>query len=248
MKYLLLLFILLITSGCERKENAVSSEKNNAVVIKNLVSQAIDSNAVANNKLANLIDYSLPVMNNYNSIIVDSIIADNKTYYYVLLENPNPLYNKFAVYDSLLMPLLIDKSLNGNIFLEKINTNGEEFIKVEEAYLSKDTLVLNRLSLYLADASGVSLVFRTHTKFAKPEIEYFQDIIEISDTLTLIKTRISSSEKSDLNNKEDNFSYDPSTRKYLSTQNLFDEFIKKEIESFNYKPGKEQLIDPNLLK
>jgi len=241
MKYLLLLFILLITSSCERKENDVSSKKINAAVIKNLVTQAIDSNAVANNKLANLIDYSLPVKNNYNSITADSIIADNKTYYYVLLENPNPVFNKFAVYDSLLTPLFKDESLNGNIYLEKIKSGRMDFIKIDEAYLSKDTLLLNRLSLYLADTSGVSLVFRTHTKFAKPEIEYFQDIVEISDTL--IKTRISSSEKSDLNNKEDIFIYNPSAKKYSSTQNLFNEFIKKEVESFVYQPTKEQLID-----
>ncbi len=241
MKNLTLLFVFVFILGCERKENAVSSEKINAVVIKDLVSQALDSNAVANNKLANLIDYSLPVTKNYNSIIADSIIADSKTYYFVLLENPNPLYNKFAVYDSLLQPLLKDESLNGNIYLEKIKSSRKDFIKIDEAYISKDTLLLNKISLYSADSFGVSLAFRTHTKFAKPEIEYFQDIVEISDTL--IKTKISSSEKSPINNKEDNFIYNPSAKKYTSPQNLFDEFIKKEIESFNYKPGKEQLID-----
>jgi hypothetical protein len=246
MKYFLLLFLLLITSGCERKENIISPEKINTAVIKNLVTQAIDSNTVANGKLANLINYSLPVLNNYNSIIVDSIITGNKTYYYVLLENPNPLYNKFAVYNSLLTPLLIDESLNGNIYLEKIASGRKDFIKVDEAYLSKDTLLLNRLSLYSADSSGVSLVFRTHIKFAKPEIEYFQDIVEISDAL--IKTRISSSEKSFINNKEDNFIYNHSAKKYLSSQNLFDEFLKKEIGSFNYKPSKEELIDTTKTK
>jgi len=241
MKNLTLFLVFVFILGCGRKENTVTAKKINSAAIKNLVTHAIDSNTVANSKLANLIDYSIPVMKNYNSVIVDSLIADYKTYFYVLLENPNPLYNKFAVYDSLLIPLFIDKSLNGNIYLEKINAGNKEFIKIDEAYLSKDTLLLNRLSLYSIDSSGVSLVFRNHTKFAKPEIEYFQDVVEISDTL--IKTRISSSGKSSLNNKEDNFIYNLSTKKYSSTQNLFDEFIKKEIESFNYKPTKEELIN-----
>jgi hypothetical protein len=216
-------------------------EKINTATLKNLITQAIDSSTIANGKLANLIDYSIPVKKNYNSIIVDSTIADNKLYYYVLLENPNPVYNRFAVYDSLLTPLFKDESLNGSIYLEKINAGNKEFIKIDEAYLSKDTLVLNRLSLYSLESAGVSLVFRTHTKFAKPEIEYFQDIVKISDTL--IKTRMSSSEKSFINNKEDFFTYNSSAKKYSSTQNLFDDFLKKEIESFNYKPTKEQLTD-----
>src|SRR4030067_1586751 len=139
MKNLILFLIFIYIFGGDRKENTVTTEKINSAVIKELVNQAIDSNTAANNKLANLIDYSLMVMKNYNSVIVDSLIADSKTYYYILLENPNPLYNKFAVYDSLLTPILKDESLNGNIYLEKIASGRKYFIKIDEAYLSKDT-------------------------------------------------------------------------------------------------------------
>ena len=232
---------LLLFFGCERKPGEVTTEKISSAVIKDLVKDAIDMNTIANNKLSNLIDYSIPESKNYNSVIVDSIIANNKTYYYVLLENPNPTCNRFAVYDSLLTPVLKDESLNGNLSLEKIKSGSKDFIKIDEAYLSKDTLLLNRLSLYSSNPSGFSMVFRTHTKLAKPDIEYFQDIVELSDTL--IRTKISSSKKSEINNKEDYFIFIPATNVYVSNDNLFDEFIKKEVGSFNYNPVKKELTD-----
>lgn len=239
MKSLHYLLLIVLIYGCKGEENGNLNERINTFSLRNLVTEAIDSSVIANNKLANLVDYSPDFNKNYNSVIVDSLITGSRTYYYVLLENPNPLHSRFAVYDSQLNPLLMDKSLNGNIFIENISASGKDFIRIEEAYLSKDTLKLNRLSLYLPDESGVSLVYRTHTKFEKPGMEYFQTITVISDTL--IKTKISGSRRFALSNREDVFKYTPSERKYLSDQNLFDVFIKKEIENFNYIPVKKQV-------
>ena len=239
MKSLHYLLLIVLIYGCKGEENGNLNERINTFSLRNLVTEAIDSSVIANNKLANLVDYSPDFNKNYNSVIVDSLITGSRTYYYVLLENPNPLHSRFAVYDSQLNPLLMDKSLNGNIFIENISASGKDFIRIEEAYLSKDTLTLNRISLYSPDESGVSLVYRTHTKFEKPGMEYFQTITAISDTL--IKTKISGSRRFALSNREDVFKYTPSERKYLSDQNLFDVFIKKEIENFNYIPVKKQV-------
>jgi hypothetical protein len=225
MKHLIPLVLIIIFSGCGRKESTNSSEKVNTADIKALVIKALNSDTAANDK--------------YNSIIADSLIAGKKVYFFVLLENQEPLYNRFAVYDSILTPLLIDKSLNGNIYFEKFVSGGKQFIRIDDIYQAKDTLLLNRLSLYSPDLYGFYLVFRTHTKFAKPGTEYFQDIIEVSDTL--IKTKIGGTGRFTLVNKEDVFKYTSSEMKYLSPQNLFDEFIKKEIENFEYTTVKKQL-------
>ena len=234
MKSISIIIALVTLSSCNLKEKP-AEEKLDGIILKTLVSQAIKGIYSANVQLSNLIDYSLPIHSNYNSFIIDSLKLSNKTYYYVLLEYPDPKYNRFAVYDSSFSPQLIDKSLNGNISQEKIKVDNKNFIKVDEAYLSKDTLLLNRLSLYRVDSIGVYLAFRTHTKFSKPDMVYFQDITEISDSL--IKTTIS------IINKEDNFVFDSSEKKYISTQNIFDEFIMNEIENFNYKPVRQQLTD-----
>src|SRR3970282_2932715 len=120
MKHLIPLVLIIIFSGCGRKESTNSSEKVNTADIKALVIKALNSDTAANDKLGNLFDYALPPnKNKYNSIIADSLIAGKKVYFFVLLENQEPLYNRFAVYDSLLTPLLIDKSLNGNFYFEK---------------------------------------------------------------------------------------------------------------------------------
>jgi hypothetical protein len=165
------------------KENKPAIEKINSAYIERLVQAAIDSNISSNNELAGLIDYSLPLNKNYNSLKIDSIkINSGEVFYFVLLEHPNPVYNVFAVYDTSLSLLLLDKSLNGNLSAEAVTLSGKQFVKVNEGFISKDVLVLNRLSLYKPDSSKISLVFRTHTKLAKPDIEYFQEVKELNDS------------------------------------------------------------------
>jgi hypothetical protein len=239
MKFIIAIIILLIFYGCKLKENNTLAEKFDTDKIKNLVNQAIANDSTANNKLSNLIDY--PDTNKYNSIIVDSLITDKDTLYFVILENENPVYNIFAAYNSDLTPIVKDKSLNGNISYEAIKSAGKDFIEINESYLSKDTLLLNRISLYSIDSSGAALSFRTHTKFSEPGNDFFQDLVEISDTF--IKTNIRSSKKSKINGKTDNFIFDSSTGEYSSLQNLFDGFIKREIENFNYQIIKRQITD-----
>ena len=240
MKFLTAIILILIFYGCQPGKNNIQPEKYHSYKIKNLITQAIDKDSSANIKLSNLVNF-LTDANKYNSATVDSLIADKDTVYFVLLENENPLYNRFAVYSSTLTPLLIDKSLNGNIFYKTLKTAGKNFIETDESYLSKDTLQLNRISLYLVDSSGVVLSFRTHTKFSEPGNNFTQDITEISDTL--VQTKISGPKKSKINGETDNFVFDPSTKRYSSSQNLFDEFIKKEIENFNYQPVRKEITD-----
>src|SRR3970040_1071119 len=123
MKHLIPLVLIIIFSGCGRKENTNSSEKVNTADIKALVIKALNSDTAANNKLGNLFDYTLPPSKNkYNSIIADSLMAGKKVYFFVLLENQEPLYNRFAVYDSNFTPLLIVKFLKGNIIFEKFSS------------------------------------------------------------------------------------------------------------------------------
>jgi len=238
---LIFLSIVLILYGCTPKENQIA-KKVSSSYIQSLVQSAIDSNAIANNNLSGLIDFNLPLNKNYNSLKVDSInLNSGEVYFFVLLEYPNPVYNRFAVYDTSLTLLLLDKSLNGNLTAESITLSGRQFIKVNEGFISKDVLVLNRLSLYEPDSSKVNLVFRTHTKLAKPDIEYFQEIKELNDNL--ITTKMSSSTDSPINDFEDVFNYDSTLKKYKSEKETFDLFVKKEIAEFEHDTEKSQLTD-----
>ena len=240
MKFLTATILVLILNGCQPVKNNTQPEKYDSHKIKTLITQAIDKDSTANIKLSNLIDL-LADTNKYNFVTVDSLIIDKNTFYFLILENENPLYNRFAVYNSNLAPLLIDKSLNGNISYKTLKTAGKNFIETDESYLSKDTLILNRISLYSVDSMGVWLSFRTYTKFSELGNNFTQNLTEISDTL--IQTKINGPKKSKVNGKTDSFIYDPSTKKYSSSQNLFDEFIKKEVENFDYQPVKDQITD-----
>lgn len=236
---ILSVIIVFILSGCMQRDETKQSEQLNTLLLNDMVVNAVGKDTAANYKLSNLIDFSLPVNNEFNKLTVDSILLKNKTIlFYVLLEYPDPVYNRFAVYKPSLNPLLIDKSLNGNIFTEEIISDDFQFIKIDEVFLSKDTLQVNRLSIYGIDTAGVSLSLRTFTKLVKPDIEFSHVITELSDSL--IVTKINSSRRSVIDNKEDRFIYNTNQKKYLSSENIFDNFVKSEIENFKYEvKGKE---------
>jgi hypothetical protein len=107
---------------------------------------------------------------------------------------------------------------------------GKEFIRLNEGYISKDDIILTRLSLFRVDSNSVNLVLRTHTKIAEPDIEYFQEIKEVSGDS--IKTLMSSSQESVLNNSADVFVYDTALGKYISPQNIFDNFVTEEVRKY----------------
>jgi hypothetical protein len=241
MKKSIIIFLIpaFIFISCVQKENHKPPEHLNTKVLGELVSKAINNDTTANEKLSNIIDYSLSEDKNYTSLTIDSIVLKNGSiYFYVLLEYPNPFYNRFAIYNLSGDPLFMDKSLNGNLYVEKIETGDLHFLKIDEAFLSKDTLSLNRLSLYLIDTSGVTLSFRTHTKFVRPDNEFTQNITGLNDSL--ITTQISSLKKSPLDKKEDKFVFIYSQRKYSSSENIFDEFVRNEIQNFHHEShGKE---------
>jgi hypothetical protein len=212
----------------------------NENVLRELTLNAIKGDRIYNDSLSGLIDYSLPLNSNFNDLKVDKIISPiNKTFYEVLLENPNPVYNRFAVYDSALHLILMDKSLNGNVRWKSFKLNNLQFIEVDESFLTLDVLKLNRISLYKVD-STVSLDFRTFTKFMTPTNEYYQTITEISPEQ--IKTNITSLKKSILGNKSEIISL-PQNQNNPIGNNSFVNFIEKQVAEFKRLPKLSAITD-----
>lgn len=168
------------------------------------------------------------------------ISQTNKTFFTLILEYPNPVYNRFAIYDSALQLILMDKSLNGRIGMKTIDINDQHFIQVEESYISKDVLNLERVSLYSTDPTAC-LCFRTFTKLKTPKNEFFQTIADISSDT--IKTNITSSKRSPIRNKPDIFIYNVNQKKYISTDQIFYNFIKVELEKFKKTSNKPEITD-----
>jgi hypothetical protein len=213
--------------------------------LKEIAEKAINGERIYNDTLGGLIDYSLPLNSGFNTLQVERIITPvNKTFFALLMEYPNPVYNRFAVYDSSLHLVLMDKALNGNIGLKTINLDNRQYIEINESFLSKDILGINRVSLFRID-SAVTLVFRTFTKFSTPKNEYCQIITELSRERII--TKLSSIKRSLLSNKSEIFMFDDKQKKYLSQGNIFINFIKAQDSAFKRVAEKPEITDQNSL-
>ena len=218
---------LFVLAGCS-KQKEISF---NSQLLQKLVLSAMNGNISANDSLGNLIDFTLPFNSSYNKFEIDSVVLNQVTYYTVLAEFPNPLYNRFAVYDNYLNNFLIDRSLNGYIKIAPIHVNNLKFFKVEEQFISKDIFRIERLSLYLIEPESVNLSFRIFTNFERPKEIYKQTVSEISEDR--IKTELSSSAFSILSNKSDVFSFNDKQNDYKSSSEIFYNFVTEQIGSFS---------------
>lgn len=236
-----LILLLSLFSGCDNLKTADDIVVNSAS-LKEMVHKSIKGDTLTNNLLSGLIDLKLPLNKDYNKFLIDSTKSGYGSYLYsVLLEFPNPLYNVFAVYNTQLSALIIDRSLNGYLDNSFHTRNDKTYIKINETFLSKDIFELNRLSLYEIDTNNVGLVFRTYTRFNTPENEFTQKIIEFDDER--IKTEISSKVQSPLTNKGDVFLFDEDFKKYISGTDLFSGFVRSEVKMLSYPYANEMLRD-----
>lgn len=225
----LLLFALTILaflfSACGPSDENLNSEQ-----LRELILQALDRNEEANVKLKGLIDVELINRNDFNSIRIDSGYVNKKYYYSVLLEFADPLLNRFAIYDDQVRLYLIDKSLNGNLSAEWAEKDNRHFVFVQERFLTKDVLNIDRLSIYEVYDSTAGLVYRSVSRLVKDKNTSTQTIENISPDF--IATKISVNIHSNIVSQTDTFYFNSASRKYLSSINLFDDFVKQEIEDF----------------
>ncbi len=223
-----LTIVMLFFTGCSLLGSKAKTIDANT--LHKIVFRAITGDNSANDSLAGLINLSLPVSKSFNKFEIDSVVLNESIYYTVLLEFPNPLYNRFAVYDKLLNNYLLDRSLNGYIKLSPIHINDMKFFKIEEQFISKDVFKLERLSLYFIKPASVNLSLRIFTRLETPDEVYLQSISEISDDR--IKTELSSSRFSSLSNKSDIYSFNNKLNAYKSDNAIFYNFITTQIENY----------------
>ncbi len=242
-RIIIIFFSILIIPGCNfLNKNKAGNSSFNSIALRSLIEKAVNGDTSANKKLNNLVDLTFPVNPNYNLFTIDSLrIQSGTKFYFVLLNYPNPAYNRFAIYDSTLRLYLIDKSLNGNIYESVINVNGTSFVKILEDYISKDVLKVDRLSLYKLDLNSAKLVFRDFIMLKEPDEEFDQKITEISSDR--IMTSMTSTGKSSINNKGDAFAFNFSQQKYISPNNVFYNFVIDRIKNFKHTPEKPQISD-----
>lgn len=231
--FITLLIISLI--GCKTEIKQVEPKQPELTVerLKNLVTESIEGNKSANDSLSNLIDFSLPTDSVFNKLDVNNIqLNDNSSIFYVLLVYPNPIYNRLAFYNKNLKCYLTDKSLNGNVSVKPIISNGKNFLEVNDNFTAKDLFNLNRTSIYQLSDTSAEMVFRTYTEIKGPALTYTQKIISISQDS--IKTEINSS-RIGYKKIQDSFTFDPNSNQYVSSQHIFDSLVKYKLDQLNHE-------------
>ncbi len=240
MKYLFsILFIGLTLSGCGKKEKVYEF---NSKGMEYLISEAAKGNKVANDSLSNLFDLNLPSQSIINKIEIDSIKnGSGKTYYGVLVEFPNPFFNRFAVYDSSMHCYFIDKSLNGYLSLTSIHSEKKNYFQVFEQFTSKDVLSLKRKNLYLVKGDTVHLALRVYTQFFSPDDQLIQEIETFNDDL--IGTKIISEKGLVPQQMWDTFSFVESQLEFISSNNYFDKLVIQLTNQYSIQPAKPFFYD-----
>lgn len=218
----------------------------NTASVQNIVLRAISGDTSANQKLNNLVDLNIPVNTDYNKLISDSLITKSKKKFFIVLLNyPNPIYNRLAVYDTALNLYLVDKSLNGYLSESALSLNGKRLIKISESFISKDVLQVNRISLYEINDSSANLCFRTFTRLAVPGSVFTQGISEFSEDR--ITTELSGTKASSISGMNDIFTFNRRKREYSSNGKVFDNFVLERIKNFVNYSDKPEIIDKKTL-
>jgi hypothetical protein len=225
---LFLTAFIFIYSGCQIPEKKISRTEANVSGLRQLVVLAANGSKIANDSLAGLIDQSTPGPA-FNELKVESLqVAPNKKLLTVLIEYPNSLFNRFAVYDHWMNPLLIDKSLNGWLSIEQLTVDSVQFIKLMEAFNSKEILEFERLSLYKFEDDSVYLALRIFTKFEEPKSINTQKIQKFNRDTILTQINTPGFRR----NISDAFYYSDETKSYRSQNDLFKQFILNQIKNF----------------
>lgn len=239
-----ILFFAILFQGCKNEEKLQATNKFNIKGFKELILQSLNGNTKAIDSLSGLVDTDIPPPRDYNKILIDSAITfGGKKYYFALIENPNPVYNRLAFYDSTYALFLLDKSLNGYLNYRLIKQDTLRFLELIEDFISKDTIKLKRRSLYLLNNNSVNLSYRSFCYFSWNKIEVTQDLETINSEL--VNTKIISSGNFPLEKKWDTFTFNESEKYYRSEVNFFDSLVIKLIKS-NLKKSKKPSIEDKI--
>jgi len=209
--------------------------------LEQLINDALSGDQNANQKLQGFLTSKHIGKKDYNQLYIDQLNTGEKTYYSVILEYYDPRLNLFAIYDDNLNFYLLDKSLNGYLNSEWIDNGTRKFVFVQERFLTRDVLSIDRLSIYEVGEIEASLVYRSMSRFVKVNNLSYQKIESIKGNLIL--TKITGTSDKALNNKIDTFYFNPTSKKYLSKKNLFDNYVRQEIDNFVWNTTKPQITE-----
>jgi len=225
---------VVVFSGCSSEDKQISISE-----LRKLIIEATSGDTGANERLQGLLSSRHIGKSDYNQLYIDSLSIGDRHFFSVLLEYFDPSLNLFAIYDSNLNFLLLDKSLNGYLSSEWAKMGNRKFVFLQERFLTKDVLSLDRLSLYEITDESAGLVYRSLSRFVVDGETSSQTIEKI--TKNFILTKMSGLKDQTLDNQPDTFYFNADSKKYLSNWNLYNNYVKQRINEFNWVITKPQI-------
>ena len=238
---LLLILAVFLLPGCKylqkEKQEQITVQK-----FQTLVMAAMNGDKEMNDSLAGLFDLSVPLATNYNSLIIDSVTTEKRLKFYTLLiEYPNPFFNRFAIFDTSFHLLLLDKSLNGNLKQTVIGNNIITFLVISEKFKSKDAINLERVNLYFAKKDSAVKSLSTFLSYDDGTVQLKQSIDNIYGNI--INTNYDFKPKKLLTFTKNSFQVDTITGKATSHVTVFDDKVEELIQAYKKKYSDKQIID-----
>ncbi|MCU0332539.1 MAG: hypothetical protein MUE93_06710 [Ignavibacteriaceae bacterium] len=218
---------VLVFAGCSS-----DNEQINQTELRQLIIEATAGDTDANARLQGLLSARHIGKSDYNQLYIDSLNIGDMHYFSVLLEYFDPTLNLFAIYDGKLNFFLLDKSLNGYLSSEWIKMGDRKFVFVQERFLTKDVLSLDRLSIYEVFDSSASLIYRSLSQFSTSDDSVYQTVESI--TPNFITTKVGGANESEGNILVDTFYFKSESQNYLSEKNIFNNYVKQEIGDFSW--------------
>ncbi|MBK9099087.1 MAG: hypothetical protein IPM14_13395 [bacterium] len=235
-KYILIIVALtnLLLVSCGSEIDKINNEG-----LRSLIVKAISGDPEANEKLPGFLTDKHIHQTNFNDLTVESLAINNKVFYSVLLEYYDPTLNLFAIFDDQLNMYLLDKSLNGYLSSEWNVLGKRRFVFVQESFLTKDVLSLDRLSIYEIFENSAALVYRSLSRFVKENKITNQTVESITENIIL--TKITGLSEKEAESQIDTFYFNPGLEKYLSKSDLFNNYVKQQIKEFNWTVLKSEI-------
>ena len=223
-----------VFSGCSSDREQVNQSE-----LRKLIIEAIAGDTDANVKLQGFLSTKHIGKSDYNQLYIDDLNIGDQHFYSILLEYFDPSLNLFAICDSYLNFYLLDKSLNGYLSSEWAEMGTRKFVFLQERFLTKDVLSLDRLSIYEIYDESAELIYRSLSRFVKDN-EISSQTIEII-TKDFILTKMSGLNDPAINNQPDTFYFNSDSKKYLSKWNLFNKYVNQQIKEFSWITTKPQI-------
>lgn len=201
--------------------------------VRQKIEAAINGNLQANGTLSGLVDLELPVNPRYNAFSLDSLVIQHKLYLSVLLEYPNPLYSLFAVYDDELNLILLDRSVNGNLFLQKHAFKDFGVYALIEEFYAKELIFLRRLKLYYVAADTTSLALKTFLEYMDP----IKNTEQMIDSISAIEVKTIGHDYTMLTGEtfsNEHYTFNNLTKRYEGYKYNFDTLVTSYIEEFDH--------------